>query len=52
MTATAIDPTTLDLSGTSQVPMSRLARVEFRKSLDTRAGRWFAFSIIALCPSW
>jgi ABC-type transport system involved in multi-copper enzyme maturation permease subunit len=29
--------------------MSRLALVEFRKSLDTRAGRWFTFSIIALC---
>ncbi len=32
-----------------QVPMSRLAKVEFRKSLDTRAGRWFTFSIVALC---
>ena len=49
MTATAIDPAPLDLSGTSRVPMSRLAKVEFRKSLDTRAGRWFTFSIIALC---
>ena len=28
--------------------MSRLAAVEFRKALDTRAGRWFAASIVAL----
>ena len=48
MTATAIDPAPLDLSATSRVPMSRLAKVEFRKALDTRAGRWFTFSIIAL----
>jgi ABC-type transport system involved in multi-copper enzyme maturation permease subunit len=49
MTATATEPTPLDISGTTRVPMSRLALVEFRKSLDTRAGRWFTFSIIALC---
>ena len=28
--------------------MSRLARVEFRKALDTRAGRWVAISVVAL----
>ena len=28
--------------------MSRLAKVEFRKALDTRAGRWFVISILAL----
>ncbi len=28
--------------------MSRLAKVEFRKSLNTRAGRWFAGSIVGL----
>lgn len=39
----------MDLSATPRVPMSRLAKVEFRKALDTRAGRWFAGSIIALC---
>jgi len=49
MTATATEPMNLDLAGTSHVPMSRLAKVEFRKSLDTRAGRWFTFSIVALC---
>jgi ABC-type transport system involved in multi-copper enzyme maturation permease subunit len=41
-------PVTLDVSGTHHVPMSRLARVEFRKALDTRAGRWFVVSILAL----
>lgn len=49
MTTTATAPEPLDLSATTQVPMSRLARVEFRKSLDTRAGRWFTGSIIVLC---
>ncbi len=39
---------TLDVSGTAQVPMSRLAKVEFRKALDTRAGRWFVIAILAL----
>ena len=28
--------------------MARLARVEFRKALDTRAGRWFIIGILAL----
>ena len=40
---------TLDVSATPRVPFGRLVRVELRKSLDTRAGRWFAGSIIALC---
>ena len=38
----------IDISSTEHVPMSRLARVEVRKALDTRAGLWFAISIIAL----
>jgi ABC-2 type transport system permease protein len=38
----------IDISSTEHVPMSRLARVELRKALDTRAGLWFAVSIIAL----
>lgn len=46
MTTTALE--SLDLAATPQVPMSRLAKVELRKSLDTRAGRWFAVSILAL----
>jgi ABC-2 type transport system permease protein len=49
MTAAAIEPTPLDVSATPPVPMSRLAKVELRKSLDTRAGRWFTISIVALC---
>lgn len=42
-------PAPMDLSGTAPVPMLRLAAVEYRKALDTRAGFWFAFSIVALC---
>ena len=40
MTATAIEPTPLDISATPPVPMSRLVRVELRKIADTRAGLW------------
>ena len=39
---------TLDLGDTQPVPMGRLATVELRKALDTRAGRWFTISILAL----
>lgn len=49
MSTTLAAPTPMDLSATPRVPMSRLAKVEFRKSLDTRAGRWFTISIVALC---
>lgn len=38
----------IDITSTPHVPMSRLAKVEFRKALDTRAGRWFAISIVGL----
>lgn len=38
----------LDISSTSQVSMLNLARVEFRKALDTRAGRWLVIAILAL----
>jgi len=41
-------PMTLDITSTSQVSMSRLVIVEIRKALDTRAGRWFAASILGL----
>lgn len=40
---------TLDVSGTPAVPFTRLVSVELRKSLDTRAGRWFTATIVALC---
>src|SRR6476646_4963523 len=38
MTTTA--PVTLDIAGTPGIPFSRLYKVELRKSIDTRAGRW------------
>ncbi len=49
MSTTIAAPTPIDISATPQVPLSRLAKVELRKSLDTRAGRWFAGSIVGLC---
>lgn len=48
MSTTTAAPIPIDINATEQVPMSRLAGVEFRKALDTRAGRWFAGSIVAL----
>lgn len=48
MSATTAHPATLDIASTPHVPMLRLARVELRKALDTRAGRWFAVAILAL----
>lgn len=33
-------PATLDVSGTPGIPFGRLFKVELRKSVDTRAGRW------------
>ncbi len=39
----------LDVSDTPAVPFTRLVSVELRKALDTRAGRWFTASIVALC---
>ena len=46
---TTADPTTLDVSATPPVPFGRLVRVELRKALDTRAGRWFVGGILGLC---
>ena len=51
MTATAFEgrpSSTLDLSGTAPVPMSRLIRVELRKLVDTRASRWLLIAIAAI----
>jgi len=39
---------TLDVAGTGPVPLARLVKVEVRKALDTRAGFWFAVSIVGL----
>jgi ABC-2 type transport system permease protein len=36
----AVPPLTLDVSATRGIPFARLVRVELRKSVDTRAGRW------------
>ncbi len=33
-------PDSLDVSGTPGIPFSRLFKVELRKTVDTRAGRW------------
>jgi ABC-2 type transport system permease protein len=49
MSAPTAAPLPIDVQSTPPVPMSRLAAVEFRKALDTRAGRWFAVSILGLC---
>lgn len=40
MSATTLAPDVLDVSGTPQVPLSRLVRVELRKMVDTKAGQW------------
>ena len=41
MSAATLDPTsgsTLDVSGTPRIPLSRLVKVELRKLTDTRVG--------------
>jgi ABC-type transport system involved in multi-copper enzyme maturation permease subunit len=38
--STAAAPVALDVTGTTGIPFTRLFRVEIRKSVDTRAGRW------------
>jgi len=48
MSTTTAAPIPIEVNASDQVPLSRLAAVEFRKSLNTRAGRWFAASIVAL----
>lgn len=51
MTTSTFDtpvPTTLDLSGTPRIPLSRLVRVELRKLVDTRASRWLLIAIAAI----
>lgn len=47
MSATAADHT-MDISGTTPIPFSRLVRVEMRKAYDTRAGLWLLISTAAL----
>lgn len=38
----------IDLAATPPVPMTRLAKVEVRKAVDTRAGRWLIGSVVLL----
>jgi len=45
MSATAHEAPTLDVSGTSRIPLTRLTRVELRKLADTRASRWLLIAI-------
>jgi ABC-2 type transport system permease protein len=47
---TAIALARSDLAGPPGVELRRLVRVEFRKLIDTRAGRWLALAIIAGTP--
>jgi ABC-2 type transport system permease protein len=44
---TTTAPLTFDVTSTGPVPMTRLALVETRKALDTRAGRWLIIGILA-----
>lgn len=40
MSVLSAEPATIDVSGTPRVPFARLVKVELRKLVDTRAGRW------------
>ncbi|WP_345893746.1 ATP-binding cassette domain-containing protein [Nocardioides sp. TF02-7] len=61
MSTTTTPVPTLDVSGTPRTPFLRLVKVEWRKMLDTRAGRWllgitaglvlFAMAIVLLVTS-
>ena len=42
---TQTSSTTLDLSSTSAVPLTRLVKVELRKMVDTRSGLWLIIAI-------
>jgi ABC-type transport system involved in multi-copper enzyme maturation permease subunit len=48
MSTATVEPTTLDVSGTPHIPLSRLTRVELRKLADTRASRWLLIAIAAI----
>jgi ABC-2 type transport system permease protein len=47
-TLAAPAPLQLDISGTARVPLTRLVKIEMRKALDTRAGRWLVIGILGL----
>ena len=49
MTATTLEsPQIAGIESTPRVPLSRLVRVELRKSIDTRAGKWLLILIGAI----
>ncbi len=48
MSTTLATPTPMDLSATPRTTMGRLTKVELRKALDTRAGRWVTGIIVGL----
>lgn len=45
---TTTAPPAIDFSGTPKVSMLTLAKVELRKALDTRAGRWLVIGILGV----
>ncbi len=47
MSAATVSPT-LDVSGTSRIPLTRIIQVEVRKMSDTRAGMWLLITIGAV----
>ena len=48
MSATTHEAPTLDVSGTSRIPLTRLVRAELRKLVDTRASRWLLIAIAVI----
>lgn len=48
MSTTQVLPTSLDVSRTPAIPLSRLVRVELRKMVDTRAGMWLMIAMVAI----
>ena len=54
MSTTAPHPAAgpLDIYVDAQVSMATLARVELRKALDTRAGRWLVDRASSAWSSW
>lgn len=48
MTAVTEERSTLDLTRTPKIPLTRMVRVELRKMADTRAGMWLLIAIVGL----
>ncbi|HSV38660.1 MAG TPA: hypothetical protein VLI04_07850 [Nocardioidaceae bacterium] len=45
---TAVAVPTLDVSGTTPIPLSRLIKVEMRKMADTKAGLWLLAAVVGV----